>query len=171
MHVMEESQQTASAQGTSSLAEVPDVLKESHDTPSKRLQFSLGSMLMIVTIACLATALVILSGRLNIAERQLESLQPISIQEVADQFEKSTTFAQMSTEVTDVRYSPTEDAYKVKFSFVNRDDPQKRNWSTSVTLKSNGYGEYYGRILSGPFCEALGYKNGFSVSVRTPSAL
>ena len=144
-------------------------MTESGSNQRQPWTFSLGSMLMAVTIACLATALFATHRRLADTESQLRSMQPLSTRDVATQFEGCTTVGPISTEVTDVRYSPEDDSYKVRFSWTNQDDGQ--TWWTDVILKSDGYGSYGGMIRNGPFTKPLGYKNGFAVAVQTPSGL
>ena len=71
---------------------------------------SLGTLLLVVTIVCLATALMLEHRRLTQIERQLaetkrelSTLQPLSAEEVARQFENATTLGPISTTVKDVR--------------------------------------------------------------------
>lgn len=131
-------------------------------------KFSLSTMLMVVTIACLATALVLTSRRLAETESLLGSMKPLPLKEIAAQFEKKTTLGPIATKVTDVRYSPEADAYKVQFSWTNKDTDE--TWTSDVILKSGDYGAYVGRIRNGPFATPLGYTDGYPVAVRTPSA-
>ena len=149
-------------------------------TPSNRslpVRFSLGTLLLVVTIVGLATALMLEHRRLSQIERQLaetqqelSTLQPLSAEEVARQFENATTLGPISTTVQDVRYSPTEDAYQVEFAWMN-EKKNKERWSSQVKLTSDGYGRYFGRIRSDAFTQPLGHKDGFTVAVETPSPL
>lgn len=65
--------------------------------------------------------------------------------------------------------SSTSDSYKVSFSWA--DNTTKKTWSSDVKLTADGYGTYYGRIRNDPFIVPLGYKDGFTVVVQTPSPL
>ena len=141
----------------------------SQSTRPRPFRFSVGSLLLVVTVVCLATALVLTNRKLAQTERELTTLQPLSAEEVAQQFEKCTKLGPISTTVKDVRYSPTDDAYKVSFSWV--DAISRKTWHTEVKLTADGYGTYFGIIRSGEFIRPLGHKDGFSVSVKTSSPL
>ena len=110
-----------------------------------------------------------LERKLSDAERKLSTLQPLSAEEVARQFEDAATLGPISTSVKDVRYSPTEDAYKVDFAWNNKKSGDR--WRTQVKLTADGYGKYYGRIRNDSFYGPLGYKDGFTIAVETPSPL
>ncbi len=138
-------------------------------------QFSLASLLLVMTLVCLATALVLSHRKIAQLERdiaqtkgELAALQPLSANEVARQFKNRTTLGPVATTVKDVRYSPTDDTYKVKFSWV--DPTTKQIWSTDAILTGDGYGAYSGKIRSGPFITALGVKDTFFVYVEAPSS-
>ncbi len=145
-------------------------MSEETPGPSKRrlFQFSLGSMLLLTTVAGLSIALVLMYLRMTGAERQLESLQPISPEEVARQFENATTTARITTKVDDVRYSRTEDAYKVIFEWT--DKKTNTTWSTDVVLKADGFGAYFGVIRNVEFVQPFGVTE-YGVVVTTPSPL
>ena len=90
-----------------------------------------------------------------------QRLRPLPVEEVARQFEQSTTVGPIKTTVGDVRYSPKEDAYKVQFSWDNAQTNQK--WFTDVQLTSDGFGGYYGQITSSEFLQPLGRTNAYTV--------
>lgn len=69
----------------------------------------------------------------------------------------------------DVRYSPEKDAFQVELSWVDAKNIGKE-WRGSVELESDDYGRYYGQIRNGPFINPLGYQNGFTVVLESPSA-
>ena len=149
---------------------------ESFSAPAKReLRFSLGQLLSIVTITCLVLAIVLmslqmrmLSGRLETTQRELSALQPLPVQEVAEQFEQQTTLNPIATQVKDVRYSPQEDAYLVGFSWtVKGGQPMY----TDVKLKGDGFGGYFGRIPNDEFIKPLGNPDPYVIYIRAPSLL
>ena len=49
---------------------------------------------------------------LDQTESELATMRPLAVEEVARQFEASTTLGPIKTKVRDVRYSPKEDAYR-----------------------------------------------------------
>jgi hypothetical protein len=148
---------------------------DSSPAPAKReLRFSLGQLLLIVTIACLVLAIVLMSfqmrllgSRLESTQQELSALQPLSVDEVARQFQAATTLGPVTTKVSDVRYSPKEDAYRVRFSWTDAKTAQ--TWSTDVELKNDGFGTYVGAIRNSEFIQPLGYTDQFFVAVETPS--
>jgi len=138
--------------------------------PSKRrFRFSLGSMLLWAAIVCLATSNLVTSRQLSQLKRELDANQPLTATEVARQFQDNTTLGPISVTVKDVRYSPDTDSYKVDFSWT--DATTNKTWSSDVELTSDGYGTYYGQIRNGPFIQALGHKESFTVAVKTTSPL
>lgn len=146
------------------------------DTPDdatrpRRLQFSLGSMLMLTAVVGLSISLVLVYSKLVRTERALSALQPISVEEVARQFERNTSIGggRITTKVTDVRYSPAENAYKVNFSWT--DSQTGQSWSSDVKLKSDGFGMYFGQIRNSEFVKPLKSSDVYLVVVETPSAL
>jgi cell division protein FtsL len=149
---------------------------ESPAGPAKRqLRFSLGQLLLIVTVACLVLAVVLLSiqmrllsGRLEATQRELSALQPLPVQDVAEQFEEQTTLGPIATQVKDVRYSPQEDAYLVEFSWTVKGG---QPISTDVKLEGDGFGAYIGRIPNEEFIKPLGNKDPYTVYIRAPSLL
>jgi hypothetical protein len=146
--------------------EMPD------DVPRpRRFQFSLGSMLLLTAVVGLSISLVLVYSKLVHTERALNALQPISAEEVARQFERNTTIGggRISTNVTDVRYSPAENAYKVDFSWT--DSQTGQSWSSDVKLKSDGFGTYFGQIRNSEFVKPLKSSDSYLVVVETPSAL
>lgn len=141
--------------------------------PSNRLQFSLGSILTWTAILCLAVGVVMINRQLAnlrqevaVLSQDTESSRPLSVTEVADQFEKLATLGPIKTTVRDVRYSPEKDAFHIEFSWVDSNTSDK--WSGSVELESNGYGKYFGQIRNGPFVEPLGLEK-YPVVVESPS--
>ena len=143
-------------------------MTEADTTRREPITFSLRTMILLVTIACLATALMVTGLRLWNSERELRATRPLSSRQVARQFEKMTTLGPMKTKVKDVRYSHEKDSYHVEFTFTNTNDG--RTWHTSVYLNGDTYGGYGGTIGSSLFYEPLGYKDGYHISVRSPSS-
>ena len=150
--------------------------KVAQSSRPRLFRFSLGNLLLLVLVVCLATALLVTHRRLvqlersfTETQRELRALQPLSAEDVAIQFEKSTTGGPIATTVEDVRYSPTEDAYKVSFSWLNATTGQSTY--TSVKLKGDGFGAYKGVIHSAKFATPLGHKDSVPVFVRTASPL
>jgi hypothetical protein len=138
--------------------------------PIRRFRFSLGSLLLLMAVVCLAISLAIVYSQLVRTERELEGLRPMSVEEVARQFENSTKFGNFATKVNDVRYSPTEDAFAVEFSWT--DPATGTMWSTDTKLKPDGFGRYYGKIHSGEFLKAVGSTSEYyMIGVETPSPL
>jgi hypothetical protein len=141
-----------------------------------RIRFSLGSLLLLIAVIGLALALFVTNRQMSQireqlaqTESELATLRPLPVEEVARQFESNATLGPIKTTVRDVRYSPKEDAYRVTFSWV--DSQAKQEWSTDLELRSDGFGQYYGVIMNGPFIEPLGNTHGFTVLVKAPSAL
>jgi hypothetical protein len=153
----------------------PEVADETR--ASTRYQFSLGSMLLVIAIACMAMwmfamsrSLTHVSARLRVLEGEQTASRPLSAEEVARQFEMATNVNQLKTKVEDVRYSPEKDAYRVTFSWT--DPVTKSQWSTDAMLKSDGFGVYFGPILSGEFLKAIGSKEDrYMVGVYSESPL
>lgn len=144
----------------------PDVQPAAQRNP---MRFSIGTMLLVVTIACLATALLLNQRRIGNLERQLKATLPLSVDEVARQFEERTTMGAVTTTVNDVRYSEEKDTYKVRFSWTVA--KSKNRWKSEVFLEPDGYGAYHGTIRSSPYLTSLGRKFPFAVEVQTPSPL
>ena len=160
----------------------------SQSTRSRPFRYSVGNLLLVVTVVSLATALLLthrklsqIERKLAETERELTTFQPLRADEVARQFVERTTINSISTTVQDVRYSPTDDAYKVKFSWV--DPTTGKKWSSEVKLAADGYGTYMGRITFNeffksvytppdkPFVEPLSGRYDFVVVVQTPSPI
>lgn len=135
-----------------------------------RIRFSLGNLLLLVTVVALAISLVMTYRKLDRMERAFDAMQPMSPQQVARQFERQTTLGKVRTTVNDVRYSQKEDAYKVSFSWL---DSNGQHWSSEVLLNPDGFGKYSGEILSSEFVTSVGSgrNNRFAVGVQTPSPL
>ena len=134
-----------------------------------RVQFSIGTLMLWTAIVCLAVSHGILALQMRGLKRELESSRPLRAEEVARQFEQRTTLPPIRTTVRDVRYSSEKDSYKVDFSWHNAKNG--RTWSSDVTLKSDGFGSYFGEIRNGSFVQPLGYKSPYSVVVKSPSPL
>jgi hypothetical protein len=134
------------------------------------MRFRLSTLLLLVTVAALTIALVMTQRRLSQLESESLLRQPLSVAEVAKQFANQTSRNSIKTKVTDVRYSPKEDVYRVSFSWY--DPTSKQNWSTEIRLKADGFGRYYGTIESDPYKQSLGLPTTdvFSVVVEAPSA-
>jgi hypothetical protein len=145
---------------------------ESHDDPMprRRLQFSLGSLMLLTAVVGLSIALVMMYMRLSRVERELGALQPLSPDEVARQFETNTMPGTVKSTVKDVRYSQSEDAFLVQFSWP---DPQTGdNWSTDVKLTNDGFGRYFGQIRNSEFLKLLRHPtDSYTVVVEAPSPL
>lgn len=139
--------------------------------PARRrhFRFSLRSMLLWTALVCLALSNLRTSRELNQLKRELDSSRPLPAAEVARQFQSNTTLGPITVKVKDVRYSPETDSYKVDFSWA--DATSSKTWSSDVRLTSDGYGTYYGQIRNSPFIQPLGYKEFFTVAVKTPSPL
>lgn len=134
-----------------------------------RFQFSVRSALLWVAIGCLAITNVLTRRELSAVKRELDANRPLSVKEVARQFEQNATLGPISVKVRDIRYSPHKDSYKVDFSWT--DATTNKSWSSDVELTTDGYGVYSGQIRNGPFIDPLGYKEAFSVAVKSPSPL
>ena len=132
-------------------------------TPS-RLSYS--TMLLWILIVYLLITSIKLQRDISVMKQGNVIQTPLSVQEVARQFEKRTHLPPISTDVRDVRYSPENDAFKVEFSWTNRDT--EKTWHTDVKLSSDGYGRYIGTIRNGPFIEPTGHEDGYSVVVESP---
>jgi hypothetical protein len=103
-------------------------------------------------------------------EGELTASRPLRAEEVARQFEMATNVNQLKTKVEDVRYSPEKDAYRVRFSWT--DPVTKSQWSTDTTLESDGFGTYFGPILSVEFLKAIGSKEDrYMIAVASESPL
>ena len=146
---------------------MPSVVSEHSTKPARRFRFSLSTALMFVAIMGLTFALIDSQRRLAQTEKELETHRPLSLKEVASQFEQGTTLGPISTTVRDVRYSPDENAYRISFSWTNRNTAQ--TWSTDVMLRSDGFGQYYGEIRNTDFIKPLGHPERYLVGVQTPS--
>jgi hypothetical protein len=118
-----------------------------------RVRFSIGSLLLLMALVGLAITLGITYRKLDRAERELSAMRPLSRDEVAQQFERNTSFGSHRTTVTDVRYSQKDDAYRVTFSWV--DSTTNKEWSTDLTLRSDGFGLYQGVIDVPEFTKQL----------------
>ena len=105
-----------------------------------RIRYSIATLLLLMAAIGLAIALTLTYRKLARTERELDAMRPLPEQEVARQFEKKTTLGPVRTTVTDVRYAPKEDAYKVSFSYVISGGPtaSPTEWTSSVTLPSYG---------------------------------
>jgi len=136
-----------------------------------RLQFSIGSMLLLTAIVGLSIALALVYGKLVRVERTLSALQPIAVEDFARQFENVTTVGggRIRTKVTDVRYSPVENAYKVRFSWT--DSQTGGQWSSNVILKSDGFGTYFGQIRNPEFLVPIKAGDSYMVAIESPPAL
>lgn len=147
-----------------------DTANTSQTQSPRRFRFSIGTLLLWLTIVAL-TANTIVTNRqlaqlkiitnLQIAQlnKELSSHQPLPPKEVARQFEKSTTRGTITTSVKDVRYSPESDVYRVEFSWV--DSANGKSWGSDMRLTHDGFGVYYGQTMD----------KAFTVAVRTPSPL
>ena len=147
-----------------------DTANTSQTQSPRRFRFSIGTLLLWVAIVAL-TANTIITNRqmaqlkiitlleMSQLKKELSSYHPLPPNEVARQFEKSTTRGTITTSVKDVRYSPESEAYQVEFSWV--DSANGKGWLSEMRLTHNGFGEYYGQTMD----------KSFTVAVRTPSPL
>ena len=135
-----------------------------------RFQFSLNNLLLWIAVIALAIGLVLTTRELSSRRRELEALQPLSVQEVARQFEARTSQGTLKVTVSDVRYSQADDAYRVKFSCVNSTDGA--SWTSDVKLEGDHFGSYSGMIRDGTYLTAIGTSSdGFYIVVEPPSTL
>jgi len=133
-----------------------------------RFRFSILTMLLLMAIIGLGIALVMTRRELAEAQRQLAAYQPMSLAEVARQFQSNLSTTSVPVTVEDVRYSEAEKAYKVEFSWI--DPASQQRWTTETKLRSDGYGKYQGVIESDEFRKALGTGGSLLVFVESPSA-
>ncbi|KAA5546996.1 hypothetical protein FYK55_00835 [Roseiconus nitratireducens] len=150
--------------------------ESSRKTQPRGFRWSIGTALLWVAIAGLVANSIMMHRRTTLLQqkidhqqREMSALRPLPPEEVASQFERSTTLGPITTSVKDVRYSPEKDAYRIEFGWT--DATTGKQWFTDVELKSDGYGTYYGQIRNHPFIEPLGREEFYAVSVRTPSPL
>jgi hypothetical protein len=125
-------------------------------------------MLLFVAITGLGIALIITYRKLVETEHQLSTYQPLSLSDVARQFQTNASIGPVTVTVDDVRYSGAEKAYKVEFSWI--DSVTKQKWSTETRLLSDGFGKYQGAINSAEFEKSAGISGAPFVVVETPSA-
>lgn len=148
------------------------------------MRYSVSSLLLLMVVVALFFSLMIVYRQLREVEKRLAavdakllhaetavlSVQPIPPQEVAKQFESRTSNGSVKTTVSDVRYSPKEDAYQVEFSWI--DPATKSNWTTDIRLKSDGFGRYFGSIRSDEYLKAIASNNDtYLVVVESASPL
>lgn len=146
-----------------------DTMAPSAAPARRRLQLSLSTTALWIAVVGLAIALVLTNRTLRNTQRELAALRPLSVEDVARQFEARTSVSPMKVNVSDVRYSPEKDAYRVAFSWT--DSNTTKEWSSDVMLESDGFGVYLGVIRNSEFAGPLGHTNGFTVAVTTPSTL
>ena len=133
-----------------------------------QFRFSILTMLLMVAIIGLGIALVMTRRELTEAQRQLATYQPLSLAEVARQFQTNLSKTSVPVTAEDVRYSEAEKAYKVEFSWI--EPTSKQSWTTETKLGSDGFGKYQGTIESDEFRKALGTVGSLFISVEAPSA-
>ena len=134
-----------------------------------RLRFTIRNLLWLAVVAPLVLALIISQRRLAQLELDVASSRPLSAEDVAQQFQKNLGTGAVTVKVTDVRYSPKEDAYRIQFSWL---DPKSgQNWISEAQLNSDGYGKYNGAVGSAEFLKAIGYTSQLYVTVAKPSLL
>ena len=132
-----------------------------------RLHFTIRDLLWLAVVVALVLALIISQRRLAQLELEVASSRPLSAADVAQQLQKYLGTGAVTVKVTDVRYSPKEDAYRVQFSWL---DPKSgQNWISEVQLVSDGYGKYNGAVGSTEFLKAIGYTSQLYVTVAKPS--
>ena len=127
-------------------------------------------------VACIAGSMLPLNRKLAQtqrelaqARRELSTMRPLPVDEVAKQFKAHASVGEMRVKAQDVRYSPKDDAYRIRYSW--NEATTGRIWSSEVKLVGDGFGVYAETIQSSQFAAPLGYKNGFLVSVTSPSTL
>ena len=133
-----------------------------------RFRFSITTMLLLVAIIGLGIALIITSEKLVETQRQLSAYQPLSLAEVARQFQQNASTGSVAVIVDDVRYSDAKKAYKIEFSWI--DAATGNRWSTETNLLSDGFGKYQGAIYSDEFVKAVGLSGPPFIVVQSPSA-
>ena len=133
-----------------------------------RFRFSILTMLLMIAIIGLGIALVMTRRELAEAQRQLSTYQPLSLAEVARQFQSQLSTPSVAVTVDDVRYSDAEKAFKVEFSWI--DPTSNQIVSTETKLRSDGFGKYQGTIESSEFKKTFGIPGSIIVAVETPSA-
>lgn len=149
---------------------------EQEQPTSPRFRFSLNAVILWIAIFALILTNVMtyrevleLKSHLKASPASGSGL-PISAESVAKQFVQATNMpATLTTKVNDVRYSPKEDAYLVDFAWKITATGQ--TWHSDVRLTSDGFGSYYGKILSDQFNQPLNRTQPFSVIVSSPSPL
>jgi len=130
-------------------------------------RLSFGTILLWVAIVCITIAIIMMKRDLSQIKQNLNSQVPLSVQEVAQQFQKRTTLGPITVTVKDVRYSSEKDSYKIDFSWT--DATTGKIWHTDVQLTNDTYGTYFGVIRNDPFFKPLGYEDGYPVAVESPS--
>jgi hypothetical protein len=149
---------------------------------TRRVQYSVGGMLMLMTMVAVVLSIAILFGKIRRLESRLAATEgmlqsgsavngmPISAQAVAQQFEQATSVRKVTTKVDDVRYSRSNDAFQVSFSW--NDPASKSRWSSQVVLESDGFGTYFGPIRSSEFLKAIGSNNdSYMIAVQSKSPM
>jgi len=147
------------------------------ETLTRRFRFSLRGLLAVVTIVCLALALLItffqlsrIRQELAQANQQLQAMRPLAPEEVAAQLEEQTNYVSATGKVQDVRYSAAQDEYLVRFAYTIKKTGQTS--MTEIRLKGDGFGQWAGAIQSPDFAAATGVASGnVYVLVKTPSSL
>lgn len=138
------------------------------DSPSIRHRtFSLSTMLMAITIGCLAMALFLANRRLAEYESELKFLRPLPVDELARDFEQKTSQGPVSTYVTDIRCSANGIC---KLTYTWTIDGSNQYTSTEIILSHDGYGTYYCKIREQPLAKLLGNQNGVDYTFQTPPA-
>ena len=110
------------------------------------IRFSLSTLLLLVAIVGLTIALVLTQFQLRNLRRELGAHEPLPVEEVARQFEQQLSTPPITVTVEDIRYSPKNDTYQVKFSWVNSTTPTQRS-SSEAWITGDGYGRYTGYTI------------------------
>ena len=130
-------------------------------------RLSFGTILLWVAIVCITVTIIMMKRELSQIKQNLNSQGPLSVQEVAQQFQKRTTLGPITVTVKDVRYSSKKDSYKIDFSWT--DATTGKIWHTDVQLTNDTYGTYFGVIRNDPFIKPLGNEDVYPVVVKSPS--
>ena len=123
----------------------------------KFYQFRLSTLLLAATLV--AMACIIMVTRLEVARLKasrtlpIANASPIPPDVVAASVEQHLASHPLPTSVNDVRYSLNDDSFKVRYQWTDPTDGKQ--WSSDVTLKGDGYGEYTGCITNDKFLNAI----------------
>jgi hypothetical protein len=118
-------------------------------------RFRLSTLLLLIVVIGLSIALIIAQRRITKLEAAAATTRPLSVREVAQQFEKYCAIGALTVQVTDCRYSTKQNVYDVEFSWANPNTKQRHH--ASVSLWPYREGKYSGTIQSDEFVEAFSF--------------